>query len=77
MGGIGSDIAVDAADIALVDDEVKEMLHYERTAALVRAFQTDDGDHQMQPHLFHEPELLGNHFCNDRHFESSRRGFGT
>lgn len=27
MGGVGSDIAVDAADIALVDDEVKELLH--------------------------------------------------
>ena len=27
MGGTGSDIAVDAADIALVDDEVKELLH--------------------------------------------------
>ena len=26
-GGIGSDIAVDAADIALVDDEVKELPH--------------------------------------------------
>ena len=26
MGGVGSDIAVDAADIALVDDEVKELL---------------------------------------------------
>ena len=25
MGGVGSDIAVDAADIALVDDEVKEL----------------------------------------------------
>ena len=27
MGGTGSDIAVDAADIALVDDEVKELPH--------------------------------------------------
>ena len=71
MGGIGSDIAIDAADIALVDDEVKELPH------LLGLFQTDDGDHQMQPHLFHEPELLGNYSCNDRHFESSRRSFGT
>ena len=27
MGGVGSDIDVDAADIALVDDEVKELPH--------------------------------------------------
>ena len=27
MGGVGSDIAVDAADIALVDDEIKELSH--------------------------------------------------
>ena len=27
MGGIGSDIAVDAADIVLVDDEIKELPH--------------------------------------------------
>lgn len=27
MGGVGSDIAIDAADIALVDDEVKELPH--------------------------------------------------
>lgn len=27
MGGVGSDIAVDAADIAFVDDEVKELPH--------------------------------------------------
>ncbi len=26
-GGVGSDIAVDTADIALVDDEVKELPH--------------------------------------------------
>lgn len=28
MGGVGSDIAVDAADIALVDDEIKELPHF-------------------------------------------------
>ena len=27
MGGVGSDIAVDAADIALVDDEIRELSH--------------------------------------------------
>ena len=27
MGGVGNDIAVDAADITLVDDEVKELPH--------------------------------------------------
>ena len=27
MGGVGSDIAVDAADIALVDDELRELPH--------------------------------------------------
>lgn len=27
MGGVGSDIAVDAADIALVDDEIRELPH--------------------------------------------------
>lgn len=27
MGGVGSDIAVDAADIAIIDDEVKELPH--------------------------------------------------
>ena len=27
MGGVGSDIAVDAADIAVVDDEIRELPH--------------------------------------------------
>ena len=32
MGGVGSDIAVDAADIVLVDDEIKELPHLLRLA---------------------------------------------
>ena len=32
MGGIGSDIAIDAADIALVNDEIKELPHLLRLA---------------------------------------------
>ena len=27
MGGVGSDIAVDAADIALVNDDIQELPH--------------------------------------------------
>ena len=27
MGGVGSDIAIDAADIALVNDDIKELPH--------------------------------------------------
>ena len=30
MGGVGSDIAVDAADIALVGDELRELPHLQR-----------------------------------------------
>ena len=40
MGGVGSDIALDAADIALVDDEVKELP------------QADDDHDQMQYEFF-------------------------
>ena len=32
MGGVGSDIAVDAADIALVNDDIKEIPHLSRLA---------------------------------------------
>ena len=32
MGGAGSDIAVDAADIALVDDEIRQLPHLLRLA---------------------------------------------
>lgn len=32
MGGVGSDIAVDAADIVLVNDEVRELPHLLRLA---------------------------------------------
>ena len=32
MGGVGSDIAVDAADIALVNDDIKELPHLIRLA---------------------------------------------
>ena len=43
MGGVGSDIALDAADIALVDDEVKELPHL---------IQADDDHDQMQYEFF-------------------------
>ena len=51
MGGVGSDIAVDAADIALVDDEVKELPH------LLAPVQADDDHHPAEHGLFHDAEL--------------------
>ena len=51
MGGVGSDIAVDAADIALVDDEVKEL------PAPDRPVQADDDHHQAEYDLFHGAEF--------------------
>ena len=39
MGGIGSDIAVDAADIALVNDDIRELPH------LFRPGSADDAHH--------------------------------
>ena len=51
MGGVGSDIAVDAADIALVDDEVQELPH------LVAPVQADDDHHQAEHDLLHDAQL--------------------
>ena len=63
MGGIGSDIAVDAADIALVDDEIHELPH------LLSLSQTDDDDHQSEPYILHGPQFP----CHrPRHHRASR-----
>ena len=53
MGGVGSDIAVDAADIALVNDDIQELPH------LLWPGQADDAHHPVQHDLFHGPELRG------------------
>ena len=52
MGGIGGDIAVDAVDIALVNDDVKE------AAASCRAVKAHD-DHTAQYELFYGSEFRG------------------
>ena len=53
MGGVGSDIALDAADIALVDDEVKELPHFSvLSAASDCIIQADDDHDQMQYEFF-------------------------
>ena len=41
MGGVGSDIAVDAADIALVNDDIQELPH------LLAPVPADDVHHQV------------------------------
>ena len=64
MGGIGSDIAVDAADIALVD---------ERAAGLNRTVKAYDDDHQLQFCLFDESEFFCDRACHKRHVKSRYR----
>ena len=58
MGGVGSDIAVDAADIALVDDEVKELPH------LVGIVQAYDGYDQTEYDFFNDSEFHSNYIGN-------------
>ena len=53
MGGVGSDIAVDAADIALVDDQVAG------DPTSDGAVQTDDAYHPSESDVFHDAELCG------------------
>ena len=67
MGGVGSDIAVDAADIALVDDEVKELPH------LIALSQADDDHHQAEHDLLHGAEFC-RHRAGDRGHAESRGG---
>ncbi len=62
MGGVGSDIAVDAADIALVDDDVKELPHL---LALSRRMMSTI---KLQPDLFHGPEFSGHRPGHHRAF---------
>ena len=51
MGGVGSDIAVDAADIALVNDDIAELPH------LPAPLPPHDDDHQDQPHVLDDAQL--------------------
>lgn len=67
MGGIGSDIAVDAADIALVDDEVKELPHL---IALSKRMMTTI---KCQSCLFDESEFFSDRACHKRHVKSRYR----
>ncbi len=71
MGGTGSDIAVDAADIALVDDEVKELPHL---IALSKRMMTT-----IKLNLTFSMALnfSGNCPCDSRHFKSCYRRVGT
>lgn len=71
MGGVGSDIAVDAADIALVSDDIREIPH------LLRLARPDDGDHQMQPDLLYGPELRRYSPCHHWRPQSCRRRTGS
>ena len=71
MGGVGSDIAVEAADIALVDDEVKELPHL---MALSRRMMTD---HQTEYDFFHDLEFYSYWTGHCGNFESCGGCAGT
>ena len=71
LGGIGSDIAVDAADIALVNDDVRELPHL---LALSKRMMKN---HQAESDLFHDTQLCSNYSCHHRHSESGSRSPGT
>ena len=70
MGGVGSDIAVDAADIALIDDEVKELPH------LLALSKNDDYDKGKYV-IFHGTEFHCNYSCNHRNTQSGHRCLGS
>lgn len=60
MGGVGSDIAVDAADIVLVNDRVEELPHL---LALSRRMMTTI---RPQPGLLYGPQPSGHRAGHDR-----------
>lgn len=70
MGGVGSDIAVDAADIALVDDEVKELPHPHR------ALQAHNAHHQAQYNILAHAQLHRHRARHHRHTEPCCRRAG-
>ena len=70
MGGIGSDIAVDAADIALVNDDIREIPHLLRLSKrMMRVI-------KYNLTFFHGPELFGDHPGYDRGLEPCCGRFG-
>ena len=70
LGGIGSDIAVDAADIALVNEDVRELPH-------LLALSKNDEDHQAESDFFHDTELCGHCTGHHRYSESGGRSTGA
>ena len=71
MGGVGSDIAVDAADIALVNDDVKELPHL--IALSKRMMTTIKCNMTFSMVLNFYRHCSGYQWCS----ESSGRGFGS
>ena len=71
MGGVGSDIAVDTADIALVDDEVKELPH---PVALSKRMMTTI---KLNMAFFHDAELYRHCAGHSRNAEPRCRCAGS
>ena len=76
MGAMGSDIAVDAADAALMDDNISK-LPYLKWLSNTTIQQYNNQDDQVSDHAFHVYKFCCCHTVRTRGPESHHRGSRT
>ena len=71
MGGIGSDIAIDAADIALVSDDIKYIPH------LLRLYHKTMPNNEAKYCPLFTSKLYSYNISNERYIRASAWSFST